>query len=48
MQIHVPKTGAGIGPCMDVKAHDGLLYAIQNDEQHSGGHSGLLKLVIRS
>jgi len=28
---------AMIGPCMDVKAHDGLLYAIQRGSQYPGG-----------
>ena len=31
------REGAGIGPCMDVKAHNGLLYAIQKKNDVHGG-----------
>lgn len=37
MQIHIPERTAGLGPCADVKTHNGLLYVMQNNDQYPGG-----------
>lgn len=37
MKTYIMEKRAGIGPCMDVKAHNGHIYAIQRDEQYESG-----------